>query len=63
MGTHWIRDWLGPKAVLEVGTERKRCDVCREANPQVDSILAEICGSLALLMFIARGDAVCEPNV
>jgi len=63
LGTHWIRDWLGPKAVLEVVTERKRCGACREANPQLVTILAEIRGLLALLLSIARGDAVCKPNM
>jgi hypothetical protein len=54
---------MGAIAFLEVVTERKRRGPCREANPQLVAVLAEICGPLPLLLFIARSDAVSKPNV
>jgi hypothetical protein len=52
---------MGPIDLLEVVTERKRWGLCREANPQLVTVLVEICGLLALFLFIARSDAVSKP--
>jgi len=53
---------MDPIVFLEVMTETKRWGLCREANPQLVAVLAEICGLSALLLFIARSDAISKPN-
>jgi hypothetical protein len=32
-GTHWIGDWVGPRAGLDAETRRKILCLCRESNP------------------------------
>jgi hypothetical protein len=32
-GTHWIRDWVGPTASLDMVTKRKNTCPCQESNP------------------------------
>jgi hypothetical protein len=33
-GTHWIGDWVGPRAVLDAVVKRKIPSPCRELNPR-----------------------------
>jgi hypothetical protein len=33
-GTHWIGDWVGLRAVLDVVVKRKIPSLCRESNPR-----------------------------
>jgi hypothetical protein len=33
LGTHWVGDWVGPRAILEVGVRRKIPSSCRKWKP------------------------------
>jgi hypothetical protein len=35
-GTHWIRDWVGPLAVLDAVSKRKIPSPCRQSNSNPD---------------------------
>jgi hypothetical protein len=34
-GTHWIGDWLGPRAGLDTVVEKKNHSLCRDSNPPI----------------------------
>jgi len=36
-GTHWIRDWVGPKAGLDAMVKRKILSPYQDLNPQSSS--------------------------
>jgi hypothetical protein len=38
-GTHWIGDWVGPRACLDVVVKRKIPSPCRDSNPRSSSPL------------------------
>jgi hypothetical protein len=43
-GTHWIGDWLGPRAGLDAVEKRKISCPCRDSNPSRSARSYTDCG-------------------
>jgi hypothetical protein len=52
-GTHWIGDWMGPRAGLDSGAIRKILCLCRGSNPDRPARIQTLyCLSSCMSLFI-----------